>query len=417
MKPMPHNLEAEKNLLGICLTDNSQIDAIVSEVDTNAFYSPKNREIFKAIKELHLKKEVVDQITVGNIVGKDHFVYIMELIDFVVSSVGLKTHIKIVKDAAIKRKIIKDCTELIETTYNPDSQVEEVIAAAQQNTIGLVYNKETRLRHLNKVLSETFEQIEKAYNGEVVGFPSGFSKLDHHTGGFKEGRLYILGARPSVGKSALAKCLTESIARRGNGVLFFSVEMGDTEHAKRHLSAASLVPLWKLDNGHIAESEWTALVQATGELSSLPIWYDDTPYQKISNIIATTRRMKIENNIRFVVVDYIQLLQGEGDSRKREEVISSISRGLKLLAKDLHVAVLGLAQLNRESEKVSRKPQLSDLRESGAIEQDADVVMLLHDEDPKDNELEIVIAKNRQGKKGFVKLIWHKDTVNYEEEI
>lgn len=417
MKLMPHNIEAERAVLGSCLADNSLVDTVIAEVIVPWFYAPKHQELYRGIIKLHEQNEIIDIITLGDATNINHTPYIAELIDGTIGVTGLKKYIQILKDTELKRRIIKNFTTLIDLAYDPDSQIEELVPTIQKTAIDLVYNKETRLRHIKASLNDACGQIERAYNGEVVGLPTGFDQLDKHTGGFKGGRLYILGARPSVGKSAFAKCITENMARQGNAVLFFSVEMGDSEHAKRHISAASMVPLWKLDTGKIHLPEWDVITTAIGELSELPIWYDDSPYQKVSQIISTTRRMKIEQNIKLVVVDYIQLLHGEGDIKKREEIVAAISRGLKLMAKDLDVAVLGLAQLNRETEKANTKPQLSNLRESGGIEQDADVVMFLHDEDPKDDSLEIIIAKNRQGKKGFVKLIWQKDTVNYSEEV
>lgn len=424
-KVPPHDLEAEQAVLGCMLTDK---DAVISAVETlteDDFYREDNKIIYKAILNLYNRAELIDIITLKSelsAMGKFEAVggleYLAELPDKVPTTSNVERYIKIVEEKSTLRTLIKTANDLISLGYDPTQDVEDIMDSAEKKIFNVMQKRnQTGYSSIKDILVDSFTELEDLYNRKqhVTGVPTGFIDLDNKTAGLHNSDLILVAARPAMGKSAFALNIATNAAIQANvGVAIFSLEMSKEQMANRILGSVAMVDGNSIRTGRIADDDWIKLATASGELSQTGIYIDDTPGISVMEIRAKCRKLKLEKNIGLVVIDYLQLVQGsnkKGGSREQE--ISEISRSLKILAKEINVPVIALSQLSRAPEqRPDHRPMLSDLRESGAIEQDADIVMFLYRDDyynedsEKKNIAEVIIAKHRAGSTGTVELAW-----------
>ena len=393
-KVPPHDLEAEQAVLGCMLTDK---DAVISAVETlteDDFYREDNKIIYKAILNLYNRAEPIDIITLKSelsAMGKFEAVggleYLAELPDKVPTTSNVERYIKIVEEKSTLRTLIKTANDLISLGYDPTQDVEDIMDSAEKKIFNVMQKRnQTGYSSIKDILVDSFTELEDLYNRKqhVTGVPTGFIDLDNKTAGLHNSDLILVAARPAMGKSAFALNIATNAAIQANvGVAIFSLEMSKEQMANRILGSVAMVDGNSIRTGRIADDDWIKLATASGELSQTGIYIDDTPGISVMEIRAKCRKLKLEKNIGLVVIDYLQLVQGsnkKGGSREQE--ISEISRSLKILAKEINVPVIALSQLSRAPEqRPDHRPMLSDLRESGAIEQDADIVMFLYRDD------------------------------------
>ena len=421
----PHDIEAEQALIGSMLTDKDAVIAAIEILREQDFYREDNRIIYSAILNLYNRSEPIDIITLkaelksmGKLEAVGGLEYIVQLPDRVPTTSNVEQYIKIVEEKSMLRALIKTADELITLGYDPTQEVEQVIDTAEKKIFEVMQKKNQKgYSSMKDILIDTFTQLEQLYNQKemITGVPTGFADLDYRTSGLHNSDLILVAARPAMGKSAFALNIATHAAVRGKvPVAIFSLEMSKEQMANRILCSEAMVDSAKVRTGKIDDEEWGKLAAASGELSEAGIYIDDTPGISVMEIRAKCRKMKLEKNIGLVVIDYLQLVQGsnrKGGSREQE--IAEISRSLKILAKEINVPVIALSQLSRAPEqRVDHRPMLSDLRESGSIEQDADIVMFLYRDDyynedtDKKNIAEVIIAKHRSGATGTVELLW-----------
>ena len=421
----PHDIEAEQAIIGSMLTDKDAVIAAIEILREQDFYREDNRIIYSAILNLYNRSEPIDIITLkaelksmGKLEAVGGLEYIVQLPDRVPTTSNVEQYIKIVEEKSMLRALIKTADELITLGYDPTQEVEQVIDTAEKKIFEVMQKKNQKgYSSMKDILIDTFTQLEQLYNQKemITGVPTGFADLDYRTSGLHNSDLILVAARPAMGKSAFALNIATHAAVRGKvPVAIFSLEMSKEQMANRILCSEAMVDSAKVRTGKIDDEEWGKLAAASGELSEAGIYIDDTPGISVMEIRAKCRKMKLEKNIGLVVIDYSQLVQGsnrKGGSREQE--IAEISRSLKILAKEINVPVIALSQLSRAPEqRVDHRPMLSDLRESGSIEQDADIVMFLYRDDyynedtDKKNIAEVIIAKHRSGATGTVELLW-----------
>ena len=424
-KVPPHDLEAEQAIIGSMLTDKDAVIAAVEVLQEQDFYREDNKIIYSAILNLYNRAEPIDIITLKSelkSMGKFEAVggleYIVQLPDKVPTTSNVEQYIKIVEEKSMLRALIKTADELITLGYDPTQEVEQVIDTAEKKIFQVMQKKNQKgYSSIKDILVDTFTQLEQLYNQKesITGVPTGFVDLDYRTSGLHNSDLILVAARPAMGKSAFALNIATNAAVRAKvPVAIFSLEMSKEQMTNRILCSEAMVDSAKVRTGKIDDDEWAKLAATSGELSEAGIYIDDTPGISIMEIRAKCRKMKLEKNIGLVVIDYLQLVQGsnkKGGSREQE--IAEISRSLKILAKEIDVPVIALSQLSRAPEqRIDHRPMLSDLRESGSIEQDADIVMFLYRDDyynedtEKKNIAEVIIAKHRSGATGTVELLW-----------
>ena len=421
----PHDIEAEQAIIGSMLTDKDAVIAAIEILREQDFYREDNRIIYSAILNLYNRSEPIDIITLkaelksmGKLEAVGGLEYIVQLPDRVPTTSNVEQYIKIVEEKSMLRALIKTADELITLGYDPTQEVEQVIDTAEKKIFEVMQKKNQKgYSSMKDILIDTFTQLEQLYNQKemITGVPTGFADLDYRTSGLHNSDLILVAARPAMGKSAFALNIATHAAVRGKvPVAIFSLEMSKEQMANRILCSEAMVDSAKVRTGKIDDEEWGKLAAASGELSEAGIYIGDTPGISVMEIRAKCRKMKLEKNIGLVVIDYLQLVQGsnrKGGSREQE--IAEISRSLKILAKEINVPVIALSQLSRAPEqRVDHRPMLSDLRESGSIEQDADIVMFLYRDDyynedtDKKNIAEVIIAKHRSGATGTVELLW-----------
>ena len=421
----PHDIEAEQAIIGSMLTDKDAVIAAVEVLQEQDFYREDNKIIYSAILNLYNRAEPIDIITLKSelkSMGKFEAVggleYIVQLPDKVPTTSYVEQYIKIVEEKSMLRALIKTADELITLGYDPTQEVEQVIDIAEKKIFQVMQKKNQKgYSSIKDILVDTFTQLEQLYNQKesITGVPTGFVDLDYRTSGLHNSDLILVAARPAMGKSAFALNIATNAAVRAKvPVAIFSLEMSKEQMTNRILCSEAMVDSAKVRTGKIDDDEWAKLAATSGELSEAGIYIDDTPGISIMEIRAKCRKMKLEKNIGLVVIDYLQLVQGsnkKGGSREQE--IAEISRSLKILAKEIDVPVIALSQLSRAPEqRIDHRPMLSDLRESGSIEQDADIVMFLYRDDyynedtEKKNIAEVIIAKHRSGATGTVELLW-----------
>ena len=429
----PHDVEAEQAILGSMLTDKDAVISALEVLKPEAFYREDNKAIYEAIVNLYNRAEPIDIITVkSELVSTGKFEtirgleYLAILPDKVPTSANVEQYIKIVEEKALLRNLIKTANEIINLGYSQTEEVDDIMDMAEKKIFDILKQKnQTGFTPIKDVLVETFAQIERLYNKSdvITGIPTGFIELDYKTAGLHNSDLVLVAARPAMGKSAFVINIAANAAiRSGVPVVIFNLEMSKEQVANRILCSEAMVDSNKVRTGKIEEEDWTKLASALGPISEAPIYIDDTPGISIMEIRAKCRKLKLEKNIGLVIIDYLQLVTASGKKNSsREQEISEISRSLKILAKELNVPVIALSQLSRapEQRKDDHRPILSDLRESGAIEQDADIVMFLYRDDyynensEEKNIAEVILAKHRGGSTGTVKLAWLGDYTKF----
>jgi replicative DNA helicase len=423
IRSMPQNLEAEQSVLGSMLIDKTAIAQAAEVLNAEDFYRDSHKVIFNAIRDLYQKDVPVDMITLidylrstENLEDAGGITYITEISNSIPSTANLLSYIQIVEDKSILRKLIRSSTEIIETSYNKQDNVESVIDLAEKKIFNLAEKKNTSdFEPMNAVLERGFLEIERLFNnkGETTGVPSGFKDLDDKTSGFQKGDMVLIAARPSMGKTTFVLNLAQHAAlRSGKKVAIFSLEMSKEQLAYKLLCAEANVDMLKLRTGNLDDKDWENIARASGPLAAAKIFIDDTAGVSVMEMRSKCRRLKMEHGIDMIIIDYLQLMSGSNPENRQQEV-SEISRSIKAIAKEMQCPVLALSQLSRAPEqRADHRPMLSDLRESGSIEQDADIVMFLYrdeyynKETEDKNMAECIIAKQRNGPVGTVKLAW-----------
>lgn len=423
-KVPPHSVEAEQSVLGSMLLSKEAIYVALERLKSEDFYLEAHRTIFDIIAELHENREPVDLITVTETLRNRKMLesvggvtYLTTLTEVVPTPANIAQYCKIVEEKALLRRLLEATSKILSMAYEPREDVEELLDEAERRIFAIVQKRRVdNFHHIKDVLLATFERIEQLYNskGGITGVPTGFPDLDAMTSGLQPSDLILVAARPSMGKTAFALNIAQNAAIRHRiPVAIFSLEMSKEQLVQRMLCAESNVDSHKLRTGRLEEDDWPRLARAMGPLSEAPIYIDDTPGITCLEIRAKARRLKAEKGLGLVVIDYLQLIAGRGQSENRQQEISEISRSLKALARELNVPVLALSQLSRAPDvRSDHRPVLSDLRESGSQEQDSDLVAFLYREDyynpntDRKNIAEVIIAKQRNGPTGKVELLW-----------
>lgn len=420
----PQNLEAEQSVLGAILLENDALLKALEVISTDDFYRESHRKIFNAMIELFDKNEGIDLVTVTDTLKRKNeldavggFAYLSNLVTMIPTAANVRYHSKIVKEKALVRSLLRSATDIAASIYESSLEADELVDYAEKMIFG-ISDKRTKASFstLKEVIRSSFEMIEHLYDKKeaITGAPSGFADLDELTTGFQPCDLIVIGGRPSMGKTALSLNIAQHIAvDMREPVAIFSLEMSKEQLAMRLLCAEAMVDSNSVRKGFIRKEDWHKLTSAAGRLAEAPIFIDDSSSTTVLEMRAKARRLKMEQGgLSLVIVDYLQLMRNRGSFERREQEISEISRSLKALAKELKVPVVALSQLNRGVElRHDKRPSLADLRESGAIEQDADVIIFLYRDEiyNKDNpsnkgKAEIIIAKQRNGPTSTVKL-------------
>jgi replicative DNA helicase len=415
----PWSNEAEQAVLGAMLLDQDAALRGAELLDDSLFYREGHRRLFRAMRRLIERRVVIDHVTLrdelerkGELEAAGGEVYLAELIDAAVTAANLEAHAAIVREKAVLRNLIEASTAIVSRAYEGSLAASELLDEAESRIFQISqYRKAEGFSRLKEMLWPTMERIERLHHEgkQVTGVPSGFKDLDELTTGFQPSDLVIVAARPSMGKTAFCLNIAAHAAETGHGVAIFSLEMSKESLVQRLLCAEARVDSQRVRRGSLSDTDFTMLARAAGVLSSCPIWIDDTPALTLLEMRSKARRLRLENEVKLIVLDYLQLMRSPAYAENRVQEISDISRSLKALARELEIPVLALSQLSRASEQRGgeRKPILSDLRDSGAIEQDADVVLFIHrpemyepmDKEGNSNEgkAELIVAKHRNG--------------------
>jgi len=440
----PQAVDVEKSVLGAMLIEREAIPQAIEVLPPDAFYSGKHQKIYAAIRSLFERGNPVDLVTLNEeLKRRDQLedvggsYYLTELTTEVASAANVEHHARIIAEKSLLRKMIETMTSVVRKAYDPSADAFELLDEAESQIFQISDNQLRKAAApMKEVVKDTFEHLETIHGQEsgITGVPSGFSKLDDLTSGWQDSDLIIIAARPSMGKTAFALASAQNAAthpERPTGVAVFSLEMGAQQLAQRMLTSQARVDAHKARTGRMQDDDWQRLARAAGSLSEAEIFIDDTPGLSVLELRAKCRRLKAEHDIGLVVVDYLQLMQASGSNLRsganREQEIAHISRSLKGLAKELDIPVVALSQLNRavENRGGDKRPQLSDLRESGSIEQDADVVAFIYraerygitvDEQGNSTEgiAEIIVGKQRNGPIGTVELAFVKQYARFE---
>jgi len=418
------------------LLDKEAVAAAVEQLKGEDFYSDAHKEIFSGIINLFDRGEPVDLVTVtdelrqrGTLEGVGGVTYISDLSMAVPSTANIQYYIRIVKEKSLLRKLIQAANEILQESYEAQEEIENIIDHAEKRIFDISQNRTSRdFEPIRTILLEAYSKIEELSKnkGKVIGVPTGFRDFDQKTSGLHPSDFILVAARPSMGKTTFVLNIAQYAAVQARiPVAIFSLEMSKDQLAQRMLSAESNVELQKIRTGELDENDWIKLVQAAGPLSQAPIFIDDTPGISAMEIRSKARRLKLEHGLGLIVIDYLQLMSGRGRAENRQQEVSEISRSLKALARELNVPVITLSQLSRAPEaRQDHRPMLSDLRESGAIEQDADLVCFIYRDEyynpdtEKKNIAEVIIAKQRNGPTGTVELVFlgqYTKFVNYEK--
>jgi replicative DNA helicase len=406
---------AEQCVLGGMLLSKDAIADVVEVVRPGDFYRPAHQAIFEAIIDLYGRGEPADPTLVadellkrGEIARVGGIPYLHTLVATVPTAANASYYAKIVQERAVLRRLVEAGTRIVQLGYSGDGEVDEVVDRAQAAVYEVTERRTTEdYVRLEDVMPLTLEEIEAidSHGGGMTGVPTGFADLDELTNGLHPGQMIVVAARPALGKSTLGLDFARSAAiKHGLATCIFSLEMGRTEITMRLLSAEARVPLHHMRSGKMTDEDWARLARRMGEVAEAPLFIDDSPNITMMEIRAKARRLKQRHDLKLIVVDYMQLMSSAKRVENRQQEVSEMSRSMKLLAKELEVPVVAISQLNRGAEqRTDKKPQLSDLRESGSIEQDADMVILLHREDayekesPRAGEADLIVAKHRNG--------------------
>ena len=420
----PHSVESEQSILGSIILDKDAIITVAETINPSDFYKEAHKIIYESMLKLNSNNEPIDLITLieelrkeGHLDNIGGISYLTSLSTIVPTTSNVKYYANIVKEKSVMRQLIKASNEIINLGYDASTDVQEILDKAEKNIFDISQEKSgDDIQPINLVLQDTFDMIERlcTQKSDVTGITTGFADLNKKINGLQRTDLILLAARPAMGKTAFSLNLVQNAALKGDAsVAVFSLEMSKEQLVQRILSAQSNVELSKIKTGTLGESDWPRIIDAMAVLSEANIFIDDTPGIKISEIRSKCRRLKIEKGLDLILIDYLQLMEGEGNNESRQQEIAKISRSLKIIAKELNCPVVALSQLSRAPEqRADHRPMLSDLRESGSIEQDADIVMFLyrdeyyHPDSDRKNIGEVIIAKNRHGETGAVELVW-----------
>ena len=429
----PQNIDAEQSVLGGVLVENEAFNKILEYITQEDFYREAHRKIFLGMVELFNKNEPVDLITLTEVLKKRNHLedvggaaYLASLVDNITTASNISYYAKIVREKSVIRKLITTATEIVTSGYEDSKDVEDLLDEAEKSIFEITGRQiKPSFLDLKSVLKESMKTIERLYERKefVTGVPTGFGEFDRLTAGLQPADLIVVAGRPSMGKTAFCLNIAQYAAIEANiPVAIFSLEMSKEQIALRMICSEGRVDAHRLRRGFLDKEDWKKLITAIDVLSQAPIFIDDTPALTALEMRAKARRLKAEHNLGLLIVDYLQLMRGRGSSDNREQEISDISRSLKALAKELNLPIVALSQLNRRVEdRPNKRPQLADLRESGAIEQDADVIAFIYreelynrsDEDVK-GIAEILVGKQRNGPTGDIKLTFVDKYTRFE---
>jgi replicative DNA helicase len=434
-KVPPQNIEAEQSILSAILIDNNTLPEVLEILSEKDFYREVHQKIFAAMVDLFERSEPADLITVTNILKEQGQLesvggatYLSELVDTIPMATNAAHYAKIIHEKATLRRLIERAASITSRCFEDRGDMEDILDFAERSIFEISEDKVKPAFHsLADILTDTYKAVEQAYENKVLvtGVPTGYHELDQLTSGFQPGDLVIIAGRPSMGKTALALNITQSAtAATGIPSAIFSLEMSKEQLSLRLLSSEARVDSSKMRGGFLKESDLARINRAAGTLYDLPVFIDDSAAISALEIRAKARRMKMEKGLGFIIIDYLQLMRGRASAERRDLEISEISRSLKALAKELHIPVVALSQLNRKVEdRTNKRPILSDLRESGAIEQDADVIMFIYRDEVYNTEpdnpnrgiAEVHVAKQRNGPIGTVKLTFLEYCTRFED--
>ncbi len=432
VKVPPQNAEAEQSVLGAMLIDENAIGTGVEILDDECFYEEAHRRIYSSIIQLYQNRKNVDLITLsdhlksqGRLEDVGGVAYLTHLVDLVPTAANVEYYANIVKEKSVQRRLIKNATEIVTLSFEPGVNVDELVDSAEKLIFEIATSREKQKSvHIKEIIRNAIEVIDRLYQRKeyVTGVPTGFYELDKMTSGLQKSDLVVVAGRPSMGKSALVATIAEYAAvEKKIPLAYFSLEMSKEQLVQRMLCSHARVDAHKVRSGFLSPSDWPILTAAAGKLSSAPIFIDDTPAISVLELRAKARRLKSAQGIELLILDYLQLMRGPSKIESRQQEISEISRSLKALARELNIPIIAISQLSRAVEsRQDHRPQLSDLRESGAIEQDADLVILLMREEyympTEENKglADVMIAKQRNGPVGVLKLVFRKEYVRFE---
>ena len=432
VKVPPQNVEAEQAILAGILINNDALNQVVDILEADDFYREVHGHLYGGMIELYNKNEPIDLITLSQHLKEKGLMekaggpdYLASLVDAVSTSAGILYHAEIVRNLSVRRKLINQCSIISDSCFQESEPTDELLDRAEQSIFDIA---EARIGEgfssLEEVVKQSFKKLESVadLDGYITGVPSGFDDFDRLTAGLQPSDLIIIAGRPSMGKTALALNMGYNAAvRTGKGVAVFSLEMSKLQLGMRLLGFDAQIDATRLRTGALRDKDWTRLTEAANRLSELPIFVEDTSWLSVLDMRAKCRRLMKKTELCLIIIDYLQLIQGRRSAESRQMEISEISRSLKALAKDINVPVMALSQLNRKVEdRPNKRPQLSDLRESGAIEQDADVIAFIYRDElyhpateETQNMAEIILAKQRNGPTGFFKLTFQKEITRF----
>ena len=429
----PQNIEAEQSILGGVLIENDALNIVIEFLEHGDFYREAHQKIFKCMIALSEKNEPLDLITLTNELKKKKELediggasYLAGLVESVPTAANIAYYAKIVKEKSILRKLISTATEIVTQSYQERKNLEDFLDEAEQAIFRISENQvRPAFYPIKEIVKESFKVIERLYEKKelITGVPSGFKDLDRKTAGFQNAELIIVAGRPSMGKTALCLNIAPHAAIATKiPTAIFSLEMSKEQLAIRMLCSEARVDRARLRSGVLSESDWPKLTMAAGALSDAPIFIDDSAAISVLELRAKARRLKADRGLGLVIVDYLQLMRGRSGAERREQEISEISRSLKALAKELNIPVIAISQLSRKAEdRPGRRPQLSDLRESGAIEQDADVIIFIYRDEvynPDSDQrgtAEVIIGKQRNGPTGKADLSFISEFTTFKD--
>lgn len=432
-KVPPQNLEAEQSVLGSILIDNQVFHKVIDFLSPEDFYRPAHGKIFSAMIELVSQSQPIDVVTLQSKMKSlgvyeeiGGAAYLAELLERVPTAINAEYHAKLIRDQAIKRNLVSICNEIASRGLEPGESTEDLLDYAEKRIFALSSSKQTRsLVPVRDVVKDAFKELEKRFEnqGQMTGVASGYIDLDKITQGFQKSDLIIVACRPGMGKTSFSLGVTRHAATHVKApVVFFSLEMAKEQIVSRLLAAEGKVDSTRLRTGKLTEQDWDRLTRGAGRLSESPIYIDDTPALTVLEMRSKARKLKSElGELGIIIVDYLQIMGATNKNDNREKVIADISRSLKALAKELNVPVVALSQLNRQIEtRPDKRPMMADLRESGAIEQDADIILFIHRDDLENVQpgavsmAEFIIRKHRNGPQGTVKVAWLGQYTSFE---
>ena len=420
----PHDDAAELAVLGAMFLDREAASMALEMLNGEDFYRPDHRMVFEAAEELYHSGVPIDMITVKNKLEEKQVFeqigglpFLASISTAVGNSANMRHYAAIVEEKSVLRRLIRTAGELSQMSYEGKTDVNTIMDMAEKSIFDIMQNRHSdQFHHIRDIAVDSIEKIEDIYRskGKLTGVPTGFVDFDQKTAGLQKSDLILLAARPSMGKTAFALNIIQNAAIRGNvPTAIFSLEMSREQLVNRMLCSEAMLDAQRLRTGELTDSDWTDLIQAMGPLSQAPIYIDDTPGITPMEVRSKCRRLKVEKGLGLIVIDYLQLMSGNGRTDSRQQEISDISRSLKAIAREMDAPVIALSQLSRACEqRADHRPMLSDLRESGAIEQDADVVAFLYRDEyyfpktEKKNQAELIIAKQRNGPTGTIDLTW-----------